>query len=456
MSGMKKVPMQPTEYRAVFVTGLGDSGEFRLIRPGDSHSSNSTQMVGYQVDASRFHLPPAVIPDRLSDTFDVLHAVYMVDCLCPRTVRADSRPVGDRWPRGLLLQLPLRDRSYWLSADTSLVLNSLSEYLTGDEWVIEPMAHTFSESGSARRLALLGDVEPRNVNVVLHSGGLDSLLGIALTHAHDPQGLTVAASACTHPHMGALQRRVIGELQRTHLGPCLATATVGYKLRHDLGNKEPSQRTRILKCIATGAMAAMALGGRRLIVAENGPGAINLPSNVLDAGPHLSRGVHPYSLQLLAELISLALGETFTIHNPLLALTKGEVVALLCELGFGPLVEMTNSRDRFPYTSARHHCGICSSCVLRSIALWHLPSTRHLTSRVSLMEPSSALAHYQMLAWRLEQALHGADPIRGLRRFDHRFDRVLVELGQGSCLAMLGRHHDEVIEFVDTSLLEAA
>ena len=448
--------MRPIDYQAEFATALGDSGEFRLIRSGAFGRMDSAHVVEYQVDTSRFYLPPAVMSDRVCDTFDLLHAVYMVDCLCPRTMRADPRPVGDRWPRRLLLQLPVRDRSFWLSEDTRQVLNSLLGFLTGDEWVVEPMPRTCSGSGSARRLALLEDVEPRNVNVMLHSGGLDSLLGIALTRVDNPHGLTVAASACTHPHMGALQRRIAGELQRAHSGPRLATATVGYKLRHGLEDKEPSQRTRILKCIATGAMAAIALGGRRLIVAENGPGAINLPSNVLDAAPHLSRGVHPYSLQLLADLICLALGETFTIHNPLLALTKGEVVVSLSELGLGPLVELTNSCDRFPYTSARHHCGICSSCVLRSIALWHLPSTRRLASRASLMERSPALAHYQMSAWRLDQSLAGADPIRSLLRFDHRFDRVLSMMGEDSCLAMLGRHRDEVIEFIDASRLEAA
>jgi len=39
-----------------------------------------------------------------------------------------------------------------------------------------------------------------------------------------------------------------------------------------------------------------------------------------------------------------------------------------------------------------------------------------------------------MSAWRLDQSLAGADPIRSLLRFDHRFDRVLSMMGEDSCL----------------------
>ena len=448
--------MRPTEYHAEFAAALGESGEFRLIPQVDSRRLGDGQTVEYRIDSAKFYLPPVLGPDRLLDTWDLLHAVYMVDCLSPRELQADPRLVGDRWPRRLLLQLPLRDPSFWLNGDASRILNSLLEYLTGNEWVVEPTSHPRSGSGSARRLVLLEDIKPQSVNVVLHSGGLDALLGLALTGVENLRGVTVAASTSTHSHMGALQRRVVRELQRTVPGLRLTTATIQYKLRHGLEAKEPTQRTRILKCIATGAVTSIALGGRRLIVAENGPGAINLPSNPLDAAPHLSRGVHPFSLQLLADLISLALGETFTIENPLLTLTKGEVVASLSDLGLSPLIELTNSCDRFPYTSARHHCGVCSSCVLRSIALWHHPSTRRLASMSSLRQPSSALAHYQMSAWRLDQALRGADPIQSLLRYDQRFDRVLPVIGEGSCLAMLGRHRDEIMEFIDASLPEAA
>lgn len=451
--------MRQTEYRAEFVEAVGALGEFRLRSSDGLGRPASEQTIGYQIDASKHYLPPGNPPARLCDTLDLLQAIYMVDCLCPRTVCADPRPLGERWHRKLTLTIPLRDPAYWLVGDAGRVLRSLLEYLTGDEWEIEPTLHTISQPRSARRLVLLPSVEAQDVRVVLHSGGIDGLLGMALTAAENPKGLTVAASASTHSRVGALQRRVLNALRDKLPSLDLTSATIGYSLKHELQDKEPSQRTRILRSVVPGVMAAIAFDGRTLIVAENGPGAINLPSSVLDTAAHLSRGAHPYALQLLSELISLALGEAFSIHNPLLALTKGEVVVNLSDLGLSQVVELTNSCDRFPYESAGHHCGICSSCVLRSIALWHLPATRHLASRISMISmavPSPALTHYQMSAWRLDQAIDSADPIGSLDRYDRRFDRVLSVMDEGTCLAMLARHRDETLMFLEASQLEAA
>lgn len=448
--------MRPTEYEAEFVNALGSSGEVRLKSSDRLGRPASEQTIDYRIDASKLFVPPGNPPDRLCDTLDLLQAIYIVDCLCPRTVPADLRPLSERWRRKLTLTLPLRDPAYWLTGDASRVLQALLDYLTGDEWAIEPTRHTISQPRPARRLFLLPSVDPEEVRVVLHSGGIDSLLGLASTAVEYPTGLTIAASASTHPRVGALQRRVLNALRAKYPSSQLASATTGYSLRHELRDKEPSQRTRILRSVVAGVMAAVAFDGRELIVAENGPGAINLPSSVLDAAAHVSRGVHPYTLQLLSELISHALGETFTIHNPLLTLTKGEVVSNLSDLGLGQVVELTNSCDRFPYGSADRHCGTCSSCVLRSIALWHLPETRHLISRVLMTERSSALTHYQMSAWRLDQAIHSADPVGRLARFDQAFDRVLSEVDVSSCLAMLARHRDEILAFADTPQIEAA
>ncbi|MBA3528952.1 MAG: 7-cyano-7-deazaguanine synthase [Propionibacteriaceae bacterium] len=120
--------------------------------------------------------------------------------------------------------------------------------------------------------------------------------------------------------------------------------------------------------LASGAIGAIGLGQDRLIVAENGPGAINLSSSFRLGAPQLNRSMHPSTLKSVSDLFSLALGRPFRIENVALGLTKRQMVSQLRDAGFHGLIPLTVSCDGFPYSNG-DHCGRCSSCLFRALAL---------------------------------------------------------------------------------------
>lgn len=447
--------MPPTEYRATFGTALGEAGQFQLSSSGVARDRSSDQIVPYIVDFRRFNLSTAHVAERSRDLVDLLQAIYLVDRLCPRSVPDDPRLRGARWERRIVVQLPVRDPDSLRSAQMQSLLMPLLDYLTGDDWVVEPMPYRDPDAAQPRRLVLLASEASLGRSVVLHSGGLDALFGLALS-ADDDRGESLAVSVSTHHTIAALQGRVIRSLSTVLLNQRCVGATVSYASEHRLADKEPSQRTRILRCVAVGALAALAVGERRLTVAENGPGAINLPVNIFDAAPHLSRRLHPYSMRLLAELFTVASGHPFEIHNPLLALSKGQVVQALVDTELSAVLPNTNSCDQFPYRSAKVHCGRCSSRVLRAVAMWSVPSLRHMVPATVFGYAGRALTHFQLSAVSMTTALAATDLVSQLRVVDPRIDEVVAVLGRQKLITMLATHRDEIVSFLDVASLAAA
>lgn len=447
--------MPPTEYRATFDRALGEAGTFRLSSSGVAGDRSSDQIVPYVVSLRRFNLPTDHVAERSRDLVDLLQAIYLVDRLCPRSVRHDPRLRGARWERRITVQIPVRDPVFFLSARMQSLLVSILSYLTRDEWIIQPVPYRAPDIAPARPLALLTSQDIVGRSVVLHSGGLDALLGLALSRRGN-QGETLAVSVSTHSHMAALQHEVARSLAKVLPTFQYVGVTVSYESEHRIEDKESSQRTRTLRCVAAGALAALSVGEHRLVVAENGPGAINPPVNIFDAAPHLSRGLHPYAMRLLAELMAVTSGCPVSIENPLLPLSKGQVVEQLVDLGLTSVLLSTNSCERFPYRSARDHCGRCSSCILRSVAMWSVPPLRQFVSASTAVRTGTALTHYRLSAVTIGNALAAKDPIGHLRIVDPKVDEVVAALGQEKVLELLATHRNEIVSFCDAVSLVAA
>ena len=107
-------------------------------------------------------------------------------------------------------------------------------------------------------------------------------------------------------------------------------------LRHPqaIGHQEEnSQRTRSLVFLTLGVVTALQGGADTLWVYENGVGALNLPMNETQLGMDNSRGVHPRSLVLAGDLISMALEQSVRIRNPFLFSTKAQMCKALTNSG---------------------------------------------------------------------------------------------------------------------------
>ena len=159
---------------------------------------------------------------------------------------------------------------------------------------------------------------------VLHSGGLDSCLG--LIEASERANV-FATSVVTHDRPGKVQRDVISNLRDGTLHE-ITWAPIYIGLSGvPRSAQESSQRSRAFLYLVAGAVASVLAETYELQVCENGVGSINLPYSRGQLGVDNTRAMHPLTLGRFSRLSSRLMGFGVNIRNIGLWKTKRE----LCE-----------------------------------------------------------------------------------------------------------------------------
>ncbi len=147
----------------------------------------------------------------------------------------------------------------------------------------------------------------------------------------------------------------------------LLVSTAVRRRRHEL---ESSQRSRGLLFLAMGATVALTLEIPTYHVYETGIGCLNLPISRAQVASQGTRAMHPYTLNWVNELLLLVLNQPVHVVVPFFFHTKGE----LCKEAhpaINGLARVTMSCDEGEghKPNAMEHCGLCTSCIFRRIAL---------------------------------------------------------------------------------------
>jgi 7-cyano-7-deazaguanine synthase in queuosine biosynthesis len=362
----------------------------------------------------------------LGDWIDVALFCYLADRLAERVPAKGTRE-GTQWSRVLNLTIPVRRPESW-NGPAEVALSQLLAFLTDDSW-----SFRFVERQSPARVAesqgfLFSSPVDAPVRVALYSGGLDSFAGAAQALKHSEVKSFVFVSGVTHARQQAGQRAQIWQLRRTtsaaiyHIGVpyglCWAT-TQGER------KEESSQRTRGFLFLTLGACSALAAGIRELFLYENGVGAINLPYDATQLGTYNGRATHPTTLLRMEGFIRILTGEAFSIRNPFLFATKGEMCSDDAVRELARFVPLTFSCDGFPVRAKnRAQCGCCTSCLLRRLALEsaglaRCDNTGYLNDLsspkyVGTVKQLDALRAMNWQAQRFSLALAQADPWQAL------------------------------------------
>ena len=329
---------------------------------------------------THYHLDDARIADGLAahvdpiyaDLLDVAVATYVADRVSRRRPKG-KRDNGSFWRRRLHLRIGVRCPEAWNRPGTRDLVHRLLEWLTDDIWEVE-----FSDPQSARPLAgaqgrLFDERHDRPTQVMLFSGGLDSLLG-ALADASDPAGELILVAAGTQTAMRARQRELATEVarrlpRRVRLIVVPVGLTAAGRALVD-GGEEKTQRTRGFVFLSLGAVVAAAAGHNQLRVHENGPGALNLPLTPGQQGSMNTRAARPETLLLMQDLISQLTDSAFQIVNPAFWLTKGEMCERAPAATIDLLARAVSCDGGFTRRIAGGRlCGTCTSCLLRRQAL---------------------------------------------------------------------------------------
>lgn len=304
------------------------------------------------------------VPDLLTDLLEIAAYVYSADWGTSRGGPVSSG-MGKAWRRRFRFVIPVRKPELWSSPPVIEALCETLGFLTEDEYRFEFEQH--EAPPPAQEYFEFGDQgEARSDEVVLFSGGLDSLAGavdLALGRAK-----TVAlVSHHSSTKIAARQKQLVSALRNAAPGrllhfPVLLQKGEGLSTEYTL-------RSRSFVFASLGLVISRMLGNRRILMCENGIVSLNLPIAHQLVGARSSRTTHPKVLASYGHLFEILCGEPTLVENPLLWKTKTEVVKIIRDHGCSYLIAGTISCSHvYEMRSKKPHCGECSQCIERRFA----------------------------------------------------------------------------------------
>lgn len=384
-----------------------------------------------------------VIPPDATDLLIFAASLYAVDRMVARPRGRATQEARD-WSRNLSVDVPVLDPGRWATCAPDL--QNLLRWLTDDNWEL-----SFSQRDSApgpmdQSQVLLFSAAPSAARPILFSGGLDSACALYRALAG---GDAVAMSVHTNSWMQNCQDMVGDGINA--LAPHRLTR-LSFQACLPAGGPETSQRTRGLLFLASGAMAALAAGADGIVVAENGIGAINLPYVRTQHGAEATRSMHPKTLRMFSEFVSMLTGRVFEVEAPHMGRTKAELVeftgaevdkalshTVSCDKGFSARV-----KDRQP-------CGACTSCILRRQAL-DAAGRPDIDSRFEYRTPiPTGTQAFSAMAWqvvRLRRCLASRNPWAELVREFPDLVHLMGVADQDQILRLYDRYVDEFVRYL--------
>jgi len=320
-----------------------------------------------QIDDIRRQLYKQV-PARFHDLLDIATYVFAADQAIERGAR-DVETFGSSWRRRLRFVVPVGDVDFWRSDKVRQCLQTTLGFLSDDHYEFDfiPIAQRPSFQGFLNfndKGEMLGFPE----QVVMFSGGLDSLGGAVDEIVNQKRRVILVNHRPTQKLDKRYQAiRDLLDAKAPNNPPCHIRVTVHKK---KWMNKEHSQRARSFLFVSLGATIANMLGHSNVRFYENGVTSMNLPVCAQVVGGKATRTTHPRALHGFQTLLSLIADGTFTVENPFLWKTKGEVVSLVVKSGCPELIGASISCSHiWEMTKAHSHCGTCSQCIDRRFSI---------------------------------------------------------------------------------------
>lgn len=303
---------------------------------------------------------------RIVDLIEIAAFVYAADSAVSRGTGWIDQKSTESWSRDYLIVIPVRDREFWQQPEIITIIEEVLSFFTDDSWNV-----IFTELEKDRDiqeyLDLLDDEWPFSEveRVALFSGGLDSLAGVIDSAVAGDRMILVSHRPVST--MDRRQRVLFDHLQEKYPGQLLRIPVWINKASR---SRESTQRTRAFLFNSLGVAVASVMKCKGIRFFENGVVSLNLPvaDEVLRA--RASRTTHPAALEMLSNLASAVLERPIAVDNPFLFMTKTEIVQLIAQHDAADLIGYSCScLHSFFKTRAQAHCGTCSQCIDRRVAV---------------------------------------------------------------------------------------
>jgi len=307
------------------------------------------------------------LPDRMLDLLEMAAYVFSAD----RLVRRGPKDALEyhAWTRSFHFIVRVRDHAFWQQSRVAESLSSALQFMTGDR----DYHFTFQPGHSTHPTSLFDsehfELDPiSDLSVILFSGGLDSLAG------------TIQRLETTDDHVCLVSHQSQMGTKRTQdrLFDALSNHYPGrvkhYRFRCHLRGvraAEETQRTRAFLFASIASAIAHTFGQDRFFVYENGITGMNFARREDLSNARATRTTHPQTIYRLREFFSLVLDRPMTIESPFLWNTKTDIVQYIKDGPHPELLPSSVSCSRtFQNLGQATHCGGCSQCVDRRIAVY--------------------------------------------------------------------------------------
>jgi hypothetical protein len=278
--------------------------------------------------------------------------------------------LGKDWRRKFRFIIPVRLPDLWSSALVSPLLVDALSFLSDDFYLFEFVQ--LRDPPEFQRYLDLDGAEPHGFpadEVVLFSGGLDSLAGAVSELAGDTRRIALVSHGSA-PKIASHQSDLV-EALGARFGNYQIFHVPVWVHKQQAPGKEFTQRSRSFLYAALGFVVARIFGLSRLRFFENGVVSLNLPIVPHELGARASRTTHPQVVSGFTKLFSALAGTSFTVENPFLWKTKSEIITSMAQHGCEELICLTVSCTRVrEMTLAQTHCGICSQCRTDVLQYW--------------------------------------------------------------------------------------
>jgi REase_DpnII-MboI/Queuosine biosynthesis protein QueC len=305
---------------------------------------------------------------RILDFLELGAYIYAADSTVKRDAAWLDQGSREPWTREFTFHVAVRDPGFWSDSATISLLRRILNFLSDDVYKIH--FHALRYAPPVQLYLEFGDLEDwpfRGADrVLMFSGGLDSLAGAVETATSGAPIVLVS-----HRPVAALSKRqadLFAEFRKTISGNTIAIP-VWVNKDASLG-REFSLRTRSFLFTALGTAIAEAIQANGVRYFENGVVSLNLPVADEVLRSRASRTTHPLVLHWFQELCTRVVGRDLIVDNPYMDLTKTEVVQRLADHDASNLILHTVSCAHVVHgSSSQRHCGTCSQCIDRRIAV---------------------------------------------------------------------------------------
>jgi len=338
-----------------------DEQHIEVFFPSETPDSRAIPcQIGRDINLRHDHMQKACFRKPSDEMLDLMMLAGAI-AFCDRTITR-RRSLG--WSRNISLTMPVKNPDLWNSKKVLGALRDALGFLTFDRWDFLFVKREHSYQIGSHELSL--EENKRHV-VIPFSNGLDSLSLVAHFELFEPETKLILASAWNHSQAGSPKKWVKGSSEN---------AKKHHRIRFPVeikGRKpEGTYRTRAFLFLVLASVTALLAGADTVSIPENGQGIVG--ASLVPFGEEAPyRNLHPAFARKLSDFIYVLLNERINIHHPFLWKTKGAVLKEILgeDADFAWKDTSSCSRDArlSTYQKKKVHCGVCSNCLLRRMAL---------------------------------------------------------------------------------------